>query len=445
LAREGVYFTSEEFKGKKEVVRNGQSFRVTRKDFEPVNAAAGFVIQTSGTTNRPVQSTIHLGYLELRALGNAVFFSAHDLFSRVHAMCDAILPGAGGINNLLIYAKSGVATERWFARIIPVNNWLEEIYHRSATSLIVHMGRHFGPGFPRPEFMNGGDFHRIVRWVSDERRHGKTCCIATAASNGVRIARAAAEMGESLEGLKFITSGEPLTEAKRAAMERAGATVTSRFSCGPGLYVGSGCGNPRNPDHIHVSRHMLALVQHTRSLTDGGSPVQPLLWTTIYSSAPTVVFNVESGDYATMETDHCGCALEEAGFDARLRRIRSFEKLTGEGMNYLIHGDLFELLERSLPAEFGGGPGDYQLVEEEDECGQTRLTLVIDPEAGELDEATVLARLKAALSNGSRDNRFMAGVWKDAGTFRVKRARPHASPRGKILPLHIQRPPAREQ
>jgi hypothetical protein len=436
LARQGVYLTSDEFKGKKEVVRGRESFRVTPKDFEPINASSGFVIQSSGTSNRPVRSTVHLDYLELRALATAVFFSAHGLFSHAHALYDAILPGAGGVNNLLIQAKLGISTDRWFARKIPVNNWLEGMYHRSATSLIVLMGKCFGPGFPNPEFIDLNDFHRIVRWVSEKRRERKTCCIASAASNAARIARTAVEMGESLEGLKFSVSGEPLTEAKRAVMERAGATVTSRFSCGPGLHVGSGCGNPLYPDQIHVNRHMLALIQHPRPLTHDGPPVYPLLWTAVYPSAPTVILNVESGDYGTLERGDCGCALDKVGFGLRVHHIRSFEKFTSEGMNY-FYGDLYELLEGIFPSEFGGGPGDYQLVEEEDGNGQTRLTLAVHPSVGELDESKVLARLRSALAKGSRGNRFMAGVWENAGTFRLKREIPHASPRGKILPLHI--------
>ena len=35
-------------------------------------------------------------------------------------------------------------------------------------------------------------------------------------------------------------------------------------------------------------------------------------------------------------------------------------------MNY-SGGDLVDLRETQIPLEFGGGPGDYQLVEEEDE------------------------------------------------------------------------------
>ena len=67
LARAGVYLTSEEFKGKKEVIRGGQSFRVSPKDFEPRTPTAGFAIQSSGTKNQPVGSFISLDWLAVRA------------------------------------------------------------------------------------------------------------------------------------------------------------------------------------------------------------------------------------------------------------------------------------------------------------------------------------------------------------------------------------------
>jgi hypothetical protein len=107
-------------------------------------------------------------------------------------------------------------------------------------------------------------------------------------------------------------------------------------------------------------------------------------------------------------------------------------------MNY-FYGDLFELFEKTLPAEFGGGPGDYQLVEEEDSNGQTRLTLLVRPEVGKVDEERLLARFKEALEQESKGARFTANVWQKSGTFRVRRQAPHSSPRGKISPLHIAR------
>ncbi len=107
--------------------------------------------------------------------------------------------------------------------------------------------------------------------------------------------------------------------------------------------------------------------------------------------------------------------------------------------NELFYGDLYELFEGAFPGEFGGGPGDHQLVEEEDKTGQTRLTLVVHPEVKAVDEKRILARLKAELSKRSRGDRFMTDLWANAGRFKLKRAVPHASPRGKILPLHIVR------
>jgi hypothetical protein len=151
-----------------------------------------------------------------------------------------------------------------------------------------------------------------------------------------------------------------------------------------------------------------------------------------------LLLNVELGDYATLERRDCGCTLGNAGLTLHLHHIGSYEKFTSEGMNY-FYGDLYDLLEGTLPAEFGGGPGDYQLVEEEDEKGQTRLTLVVHPSVGQLDENNVLDRVRAAFSNGSRGNRFITRVWQNAGTFRVRRTVPHSSGRGKILPLHIPR------
>jgi len=112
--------------------------------------------------------------------------------------------------------------------------------------------------------------------------------------------------------------------------------------------------------------------------------------------------------------------------------------MTSEGMNY-SGSDLFELLENTIPSEFGGGPGDYQLVEEEDQNGQTRLTLVIHPKVGDLNEAKLLSRLQQSLAQGSRNHRFISRIWRDAETFRIRREAPYGSARGKILPLHIKR------
>ena len=106
-------------------------------------------------------------------------------------------------------------------------------------------------------------------------------------------------------------------------------------------------------------------------------------------------------------------------------------------MNY-FSTDIVELLENTIPSEFGGASGDYRLIEEEDNSGQTRLTLLVYPNVAEINQEKLLLRLRQNLAQGSRNNRFMSKTWQNAGTFRIRREAPHASARGKILPLHRQ-------
>ncbi|OGQ82368.1 MAG: hypothetical protein A3F90_05675 [Deltaproteobacteria bacterium RIFCSPLOWO2_12_FULL_60_19] len=437
LAGEGVYLTAEEAKGKKDVVRGEQTFRVSPKDLENSASSPGFVTESSGTTNAPLRSASSLNLLVCAALNKSIFFSAHDLFSRSHAVYDAILPSGGGIRNILMNAKIEVSTDRWFARTIPHDSALASWYHYFVTYVIVACGKLFGPGFPRPEFVETEDVHPIVDWVIENRRQGKLCCIATAASNAVRIARVAWEMGASLEGTKFVANGEPLTEGKRELIERARATSISVYGFEDLAFrVGYGCANPVYTDELHINRHMVALIPHPSPLAYDGLPIHPLLFTSLHPATPRFFLNVENGDYATLVKRDCGCPLEKIGFTLHIHHVRSYEKFTSEGMNY-FYGDLFDLFEKILPSEFGGGPGDYQLVEEEDDNGQTRLSLLVHPRLGDLDEVRLLARLKETLARGDRSSRFMANVWQSAGTFRVRRQVPYSSPRGKISPLHI--------
>ena len=439
LAGEGAFLTIEEFKGKKDVIRGRHSFRVFPNSFDNDNGSSGYRTQSSGTSNQPTRSFVSLGLLAIRTPASCLAFAAHGLFSHVHAMYDSILPGSGGINNLLIYSKMGVTTDRWFAQKVPIRSRSERLYHYFTTQLIVAAASRCGSGFPKPEFLAHEELETIIRWASAQQALQRGCCITTAASNAARIARVARRLGVSLESTKFIVTGEPFTDSKREAIEAVGATGIPRYTYGGSVNIGYGCANPLFTDEVHVNQHLLALCANPRPLGPTSPAINPLLCTTLDPAFPRLLFNVESGDYGLMIRRDCGCALEKAGLSLHLYSIRSFEKFTSEGMNY-FYGDLYELFERTFPREFGGGPGDYQLMEEEDETGQTRLTLVVHPEVKDLDEKRIIAVLRAELSKGSRSDRFMTDVWTRAGTFKLRRKIPYASPRGKILPLHISRP-----
>ncbi len=438
LAKEGVYLTSSEYKGKKDVVRGQLSFRVSPKDFRRMDYWVGFVTQSSGTRNPPEPSFNRLDWLGVRALAMAIFFSAHDLFSYAHAVYDAILPSSS-INQPLLSSKVGKVTDRWFVYRIPSRTWLNGLYNYLSTYEIVIGGKWFGPGFPKPEFADRRDVRRIVLWIAEKKQHGQNTHITTVVSNAVRIARAAWELGVSLERTKFTVTGEPLTPAKYDVIKRAGATTTNRYAYGGGVNIGFGCANPAHLDDIHVNQHMLALISHPEPLYPNGPPIYPLLCSTLDPAAPSFLFNVESGDYATFEPRNCGCALGSVGLGTHIHHIRSFEKLNAEGMNYFYTDDLYDLVENILPVECGGGPGDYQLVEEEDNNGQTRLTLFVHPDVGDVKEEKLLARLKKEIGKGSWNHELHCRIWERANSFRVKREVPHTSPRGKILPFHMRR------
>jgi hypothetical protein len=434
LAEAGVYLTSEEYKGKKHIVRNGVSYRVSPYDFTLHNPRTHFTIESSGTRNAPVSSTISLGWLAARSLAMALFFSAYDLFGRSHAIYDAILPAGGGINNVLIYARLGVPPKRWYARRIgKVTHPAKHIFHYLTTQLIVQSARTRYPSFPRPHFIDLEDIGQIVDWILEEKDAGRSCCISTAASNAARIARTAADRGVALDGTFFFATGEPLTETKREVIQRVGARTATRYAYGGGMNAGLACGEPAHVDDAHVTEHLMALLPHPRPVFPTGPPIHPILCTTVHPLAPRLLINVANGDYGLFERRTCGCPLGEAGLTLHLHRIRSFEKLTSEGMTYPFL-DLYEVIERILPGEFGGGPGDYQLVEEEDSRGQTLLTLRVHPTVGRVDEERLRVRLYEILAKGSSS---MTYIWREAGTAKVVREAPRAGMGGEILPLHI--------
>jgi hypothetical protein len=437
LAAEGVYLTAAEFRGKADVIRGALRFRASPTDFLRSDTSPGLAIQTGGSRNAPLRSFLSTERLAEQTHELAVLFAAHGLGECAHAIYDAPLPSSGGVKFLLIYAKMGVRVERWFAREMPANTRAAAWSHRWLTRAIVFAASRRDLPFPGPEATDLANIDRIVDWIHATQRRGMSCCVKSGAGSASRIAVAASAKGILLTGTRFLVGGEPLTEAKLETIGRAGAAAIPRYSFGEGGSVGLGCASPAYADEVHVSEHRLALVRRPRA-PGALASIRPLLFTTFAPREVRFLFNVENGDYAESIERNCGCALERLGLKHHLYGIRSFEKLTSEGMNYFF-GDLYELLEKILPGEFGGGPGSYQLVEEEDAAGQTRLSLVVDPAVTGLDEARLVRRVEAGLAAGNRWNRTTARLWANAGTFRIVRRPPHATARGKILPLHIAR------
>src|SRR5581483_10270684 len=164
--------------------------------------------------------------------------------------------------------------------------------------------------------------------------------------------------------------------------------------------VGLGCANPLDGNDLHLLNDLLALIAYPRQVPGTTVTVDSFHLTSLSTSGPKLLLNVEGDDYGVVEQRGCGCALEALGFTQHVREVRSFRKLTGEGVT-LVGSELLRVLEEVLPARFGGSPLDYQLLEEEDAQGFTRLVLLVSPSVPLAEEADVIQVVLEALGRSS--------------------------------------------
>ena len=143
--------------------------------------------------------------------------------------------------------------------------------------------------------------------------------------------------------------------------------------------VGIACAAPRALDDVHVALDKLAVIQRERPVGADGDRVGVLLFTTLHPRARKIMLNADAGDYGVVEQRECGCAIGEIGLEQHIHTIRSYEKLTSEGVTF-IGSDLIRLIEEILPGR-GGTPADYQLVEREVD-GLPKVELVVSPRVG---------------------------------------------------------------
>jgi hypothetical protein len=177
------------------------------------------------------------------------------------------------------------------------------------------------------------------------------------------------------------------------------------------------------------------VITHPRVLPDAGQ-VPAFNVTSLLPSTPKILVNAESDDYGILEERTCGCPLGRLGYTTHLREIRSFRKLTGEGVT-LPGSDLLHILETVLPARFGGSALDYQLIEQEDSSGFTSVTLAISPRVSISEESAVIDAVLQAVQQTGPGGRIASEMWRQSGSLRVARMEPVLTARGKLLPLHL--------
>jgi hypothetical protein len=431
LYRAGVYLTVDEFKGRRPAVRGTTTIAIGSDDMRRRRLAPVLTGWSSGSRGPRTPIPLELAAIRRRGIHTGLPLLARDGDRWRTGVWG--LPG-GSLATVLQYAVVGPRPVRWFLQLDPRAHGMPARHRWSAraarwTSLLC-----LAP-LPATTVAPIDDPGPVARWMAGELRAGRTPHLDTFASPALGVCEAARIAGLDLGGARFTLAGEPMTAARLAAIERAGAHAVPRYAtveCGP---IGYGCLAPEAPDDLHLFDSLHAVIQPGADDGPGALPPNALLLTSLQETGPFVALNLSLGDQADLTPRRCGCPLEALGWRRHLRTVRSFEKLTAGGMTFLDL-DVVRVLEDVLPARFGGRPTDYQLVESEGPHGQPRIRLLVHPSVGSVDPAAVGEALLEALAGGGPAERTMALYWRLGGWLEVERHPPHATVGGKILHLH---------
>lgn len=431
----GVRLSLDEFKGRRPIRRAGLELRPRAHDFDNPLLSRYFDATTSGSTG--VARTIHidLDLLAHEAAYQGLFQSGMELEHAPLAIWRPAPPGQAGLKVLLRQAKLGRSVDAWFSQYAqPLTRGA--IRYRLFTDYTLRAGRRWGVAMPkRPVHVPFEDAGNVATWLAERNGHRIGPLLDTPWSSAVRVCVAAQEHGLNISSAFFRVGGEPSSPAKAAAIEATGARFVVQYSMGEVGQIGLVCHEAAELGEVHLATDKLAVL---RPASESGDP-QTLHMTTLVPSGPKLLLNVDTGDHAHQGERECGCPFGRLGMTSRLWGIGSREKLTTEGMHF--SGDeVLWLLEEALPARLGGTPGDYQLIE-----GLSRplprVTVVVSPSVGRIDDSEVERALLESLSTLGEPQRMMADLWERAGTLRVERSAPRASmPGAKVQPLVVETP-----
>ena len=437
LYRAGVFLRADEAKGRQPVIRGSTRFTIEPGALRNPLLTTHFQMHTGGSAGAPATIPIDLATIRDRAVNRQILLAARGGVGATYVEWG--VPGSQTLFTVLEYACAGLPVRHWLLKVDPASPALHVAYRWSlrltrAASLVA------GRPLARPEYVPADQVRVVARRIAGILGAGQTAWYNGTVSSGVAIAAAAQNAGLDLRGARFAIGSEAMTAARQAAIRRAGVSAVVGFGTTETSRIGYGCLDETTVNEVHVLSDLNAVIQPgaTGDAPAGdpgpGLPPRALLLTTVSPTAPLVALNLSLGDQAHLDQRDCGCPYQRTGWTTHLRDIESFEKLKAGGMTF-HDTDVIRILEADLPARFGGGPTDYQLLEEDDAHGRTRVVLAMRPEVGALDSAGVAAWFLDRLGQGSGAERVMALAWQQSGILEVVRRAPEVTAAGKILPV----------
>lgn len=443
LENEGVYFTVDEFKGKVPVVRNGVEFWCQEGMFDNPFLSYVYEVRSGATRSAGTRVRIDFDYLHQRSLYDALLLNIHGCLKAPIANWFPVFPGAPGINSSLRFAHIGNAARRWFSQV-PEDRLNVNWEKKWGTKLIFTLGKLHGCPLAEPEYVPLDEAIKVARWATEALQESERCVVYTFAASAVRICIAAAENNLNIKGTKFLVTGEPLTPQKRKEIEALGGSPVPVYGISEAGVIAAGCDQTHaESDRCHLYKDTTAIISHRQSVPHSDLFVDSYLFSTLLYESPKLLLNVGMGDYGDLSEQKCDCTFGQVGFTTHLSGIRSYEKLTGEGVTF-VDTDFIRIIERELPERFGGRSTDYQLVEKEDSRGLTHLQLLVSPRVGEIQETEVLEKflnlLKRAEDSPESWSQSGTEMWKQSNMVQIVREFPIPTVSGKILPFFVSKP-----
>ena len=429
LSARGVYVTVDEMKGRQAIVRGSFRLDTHNADFDNPLTPLHLPSYSSGSGGQSSRIRRSLTLVDDLIDLDLVFADVHG-----HTGATPVFWMANTLARIIRLARIGAPAMHWRYPIRPLS-W--EI--RVLTAYVRLLARVAGRRLPHPVYLGLDEPDRFAAWLADIARTSSPVLCLSTPSSAVRAAVAATAAGRSLAGVTFVLRGEAVTAARRRDIETAGAYLFSLYGSEEADQIAVTCPAGHAADDSHVMTHRYGLVGRDRAIWEDGPVVRSLLVTSLTEGAPKICLNADMGDCGDVAVrDPSCCGLGALGLTTHLANVRSFEKLTGEGMT-VVGADFLRLIEVELPARFGGSSVDYQLVEQENEAALTELVLRVHPRIGPVDESALRDALLAYLERGGVVDRHVAQVWRRLQTVRVAREVPLAGATGKVLPFRIAR------
>ena len=426
LADSGVYLTYDEFKCRTPTIRGSQTFRFSPSDFDDPNMFAESYGSSGGTGGDSVETKYASETVYQFTPHWALFLAENDCLRKPLSFWGPQSSGA---------SSRQLACSRFNQPLGPcfvseeLTDFTERFYHGTKRLIAERVG-----DFPRPESAPYGQESIVLAKVGEVLARNGGMCLNVAPSAAVRISLAAQRRGINLEDLTFLLGGEPLTQARRRAIEASGAIARPLYGSSEASWIGGQCSHPEHPDEVHLLEDNYAVIPARPVESHNGGPV-PLLMTSLQRVTSKILLNTDIGDLAILDSRSCSCLYGQVGCSRVLHTIRSSDKITDFGVNFAV-ADVCQVLEAALPCRVGGTAGDYQLVEERHSSGLPSYNLRISPRLPDVDCEEVVRVFFEELSKPRTYYAYMVNTWRRAAVFKCFVGEPLATRAGKMLPFY---------